>query len=332
MKVNNIVGLGLAVSLLAACESVPTAPNQTEQAPLQAGGSGSVQMNSQILGGTPLIWDGNGHAYDAIEIPFGISWVTARDLAAASQLDGCFGHLATLTSAEENAFVAENLSQALPSGQRGFWIGALQPPGGDEPAGGWTWVTGEPFEFTNWNAPSEPNNWGSGEDAVHLWDNGAGVWNDLGRFDNTPGYVVEFASACTAEVEEILVGISLGGDAGPRPINPRSWGVVTVVVFSTATADGDASDFDASDIDPETVTLGDGQDTDASVARRKNDTFMARTNDVDEDGDQDMVFQFRIRDIVANGDLEPGAAELVLMGETGTGLSFQSTGDIRLVP
>ncbi|MEE9208800.1 MAG: lectin-like protein [Gemmatimonadota bacterium] len=333
MKGRNIAGLGAFVALLAACESVPTALDQAELTQSDPGSNASLHISSQILGGTPLVWAGNGHAYDAIDAPFGITWVDARDAAAAAALDGCFGHLATLTSAEENEFVAANLTQALPNGQRGFWIGGWQPSGSPEPAGGWTWVTGEPFVFTNWNAPAEPNNFGAGgEDAIHLWDNGAGAWNDLGSLNTTPGYVVEYGSGCTAEVEEILVGIGLGDDEGPRPINPRSWGVITVVVYSSAVADGDVSDFDASAINPETVTLGDGQDTDASVARRKNGSLMARTHDVDEDGDQDMVFQFRIRELVENGDLEAGATELVLQGETLAGQGFQSTGEIRLVP
>lgn len=331
MYSRSIKGLAVLIPLLAACESVPTALDQAEPTQSDPGSGASFQMSSQILGGTPLVWDGNGHAYDAIDAP-GITWVAARDAAAAAELDGCFGHLATLTSAEENEFVAANLSQALPGGQRGFWIGGVQPPGSAEPAGGWTWVTGEPFVFTNWNSPAEPNNFGVGEDAIHLWDNGAGSWNDLGRLDNTPGYVVEYGSGCATDVEEILIGISLGDDGGPRPINPRSWGVITVVGYATATADGDASDFDASDIDAETVTLGDGENTDASVARRKNGTLMARTRDVDEDGDQDMVVQFRIRELVENGDLEVGTTELVLHGETLAGQSFESAGQIRLVP
>jgi len=148
----------------------------------------------------------------------------------------------------------------------------------------------------------------------------------------TPGYVVEFDAVCAAAINEVLIGVKPGDSSDPRPINPRSWGVVTVVVYSTSLAAGDPWDFDAADVDPETVTLGDGQDPDAPVAQRNNQTLMARTRDVDEDGDEDMVFQFRIRELVENGDLEPGTTQLVLTGETLGAESFQGAGDIRLVP
>ncbi len=61
-------------------------------------------------------------------------------------------HLATLTSAAENAFIVTNLSSALgTSNTYGYWFGLF---GND--ASTYQWVTGEPFSFTNWNA-GEPN-------------------------------------------------------------------------------------------------------------------------------------------------------------------------------
>ncbi len=39
---------------------------------------------------------------------------------------------------------------------QGMWYGGFQPPGVTPPNSGWEWVTGEPWDYTNW-APGEPN-------------------------------------------------------------------------------------------------------------------------------------------------------------------------------
>lgn len=54
------------------------------------------------------------------------------------------GHLATITSQGENDFITGH-----------FWthdsfLGGYQPSGSQEPAGGWQWVTGETWSYTNW--------------------------------------------------------------------------------------------------------------------------------------------------------------------------------------
>ena len=65
------------------------------------------------------------------------------------------GYLATITSAQENTFV-HNLITAneywinVGVDSRGPWLGGYQPAGSLEPAGGWTWVTGEAFVYQNW--------------------------------------------------------------------------------------------------------------------------------------------------------------------------------------
>lgn len=330
MSQRTIVALGLSIAVLSACDSQPM---ETDPPVL-------LSMNAEVLGGTPIIWETNGHAYDAIAAPTpaGINWVDSRDAAAALTLEGCPGYLVSITSREENEFIVSNLSDAMPPGRRGYWIGAWQPPGSEEPAGGWTWVSGEPFDFTNWNvARGEPNDYRvswpeTGEEAAHLWDDGSGTWNDLGKLENTPGFVVEYDPVCAAAIKDVLIGVKPGNDPSPRPINPRSWGVITVVLYSTRISDGDLSDFDASEVDPETVRLGDGDAPDAQIARRMNGTLMARLRDADGDGDDDLVLQFRTRDLAGNGDLQPGTTELALSGETVGGQAFEGSSATRLVP
>ena len=114
-------------------------------------------------------WEGNGHYYLAVCAPGRISWQAASDAANALG-----GYLATPTSAEENAFVASLTNypdfwyeDPTYHVQMGPWLGAFQDPGGAEPAGGWQWVTGEEWVYTNW-WPGDPNDFqGGNEDCMH---------------------------------------------------------------------------------------------------------------------------------------------------------------------
>ena len=74
------------------------------------------------------------------------------------------GNLATLTTEAETTFMA---SQEL-SGD--LWIGGYQDRSGftfAEPLAGWTWITGEAWDYANWSS-TEPNNGGSGNNEHHL--------------------------------------------------------------------------------------------------------------------------------------------------------------------
>ena len=121
-----------------------------------------------------------GHHYVRFDSP--LDWFAAQAAATASTLGGVNGYLATITSQQENDLIAS----AFPGG--GHWLGGFQPPGSDEPAGGWQWVTGEPWDYTAW-APFEPNNFFGTEDG--LSSHGNGQWNDLTRTVATP-YLVEY--------------------------------------------------------------------------------------------------------------------------------------------
>ena len=95
---------------------------------------------------------GNGHFYEAFSVPDGISWTSASQIA-----DLMGGYLVTITSQAENDFVYDLINYDMYwDGPSGPWIGGYQPPGSPEPAGGWTWVTDEPFIYSNWN-DQQPN-------------------------------------------------------------------------------------------------------------------------------------------------------------------------------
>ena len=120
---------------------------------------------------------GNGHLYEVVAAgPY--NYDGARAVAARSTRDGLPGYLATITSAEEQAFV---LSLVPATARQYFFIGGVQDPGGGEPDGGWSWVTGEPWSYTNWSAdPAEPNNYGGTEHYLTLQSPAlGGRWNDI---------------------------------------------------------------------------------------------------------------------------------------------------------
>src|SRR5512139_2788696 len=89
----------------------------------------------------PITWEmsvgGNGHSYELIDAT--INWDGANAAAISAG-----GHLATITSAEENQFITNVLGNGisdLSSPIYYHWIGGYQPDGSVEPAGGWSWVT-----------------------------------------------------------------------------------------------------------------------------------------------------------------------------------------------
>ncbi|NVK03174.1 MAG: cadherin-like domain-containing protein [Flavobacteriia bacterium] len=147
----------------------------------------------------------NGHFYEFVTSP-GISWSAAKVAAENMTYNGMQGYLATVTSAQENSFVAQKL-------QGEGWIGASDA----ESEGIWKWVTGPEAgthfwsstynysfwygwyisggyavngEYTNW-AGGEPNDAGGAEDWAHYWTNG--LWNDYPhQTNNISGYIVEY--------------------------------------------------------------------------------------------------------------------------------------------
>ncbi|MEM8981066.1 MAG: lectin-like protein [Pseudomonadota bacterium] len=149
----------------------------------------AVLFAGSVAQAVPVQWDvasgGNDHFYDIIATT--LTWAEARDAAAAMTYNGLDGHLVTITSAGEQAF----LDSLNPSG-RDLWLGASDAAN----EGDWRWVTGPETglklddTYTNWYG-NEPNQWrGNPENyAVGWWATG---WNDIpgtARF----GYIVEYS-------------------------------------------------------------------------------------------------------------------------------------------
>ena len=141
---------------------------------------------------------GNGHRYEAVVSGSPISWEEANTAALARG-----GYLATVTSAAENAFVQ---SVVAPEAPVHFWLGGFQQPGSISRQLV-SWISGEPFSFSNWatlyfdlngySSPTEePNNAGGDESYLEILPQN-GQWNDSANLNlypqfATPGYVVEY--------------------------------------------------------------------------------------------------------------------------------------------
>jgi hypothetical protein len=110
---------------------------------------------------------GNGHWY-LMSTGEQISWDSSRRSAISMG-----GDLATVTTQAECDFVAVITSSVdgwVPYAQYfvGPWLGGFQPAGSPEPNGDWTWVSGEPWVFTQWLSPEPNDAYGTGGGEDHL--------------------------------------------------------------------------------------------------------------------------------------------------------------------
>lgn len=114
----------------------------------------------------------NGHSYQVFELP--MTWSEAK---AYCENEG--GHLATVTSSDEQDFITGFIKSAS---KQNLWIGLSD----EAEEGKWKWVTGEKFDFSNWSK-GEPNNWSNAENYVGLvsrdtsfnYNVDLGQWNDF---------------------------------------------------------------------------------------------------------------------------------------------------------
>lgn len=133
------------------------------------------------------------------------------------------------------------------------------------------------------------------------------------------GDYTEKRSECAvpSQIIEVRVDVMPGSDL--NPVNVKKGGMLPVAILTTG-------DFDAADADPTTITLRDGEgEGDGTPVAGRNGGVMASLEDVDGDGDLDLVLHFSTPDLVANGDLSKDTQTLVLRGQTFGGEPFQGS-------
>mgnify|MGYP001799565437 CR=1 FL=1 len=160
---------------------------------------------SQVLGDQPAVFGYfRGHLYVAV-LPTSDNrgWVAGSLLAR--RMDG---HLATLTSQEENDFVFEMIRNDsrffevdVDGNFNGPLFGLFQPEGSKEPRGGWVWITGEELKYSNW-LPRQPDDIGQKSMRAAFFlrgQNGKKVARDAGRWNDTSGFY--YSSTYVIEIE-----------------------------------------------------------------------------------------------------------------------------------
>lgn len=170
-----------------------------EVGPNEAGGGVGMLLDAVSLTTDNAVqWScsdgGNQHRYAVItnEGQAPLTWESARDQAKNA---GLGWHLATISSAAEDAFILNLLNQEGVTDPAGYWLGGSQAAGAASPSDNWQWVTGEPWSYTGWG-PGEPNDAGGpgSENYLHYYSYpGVGyAWNDIdiSRY-NLHGYVME---------------------------------------------------------------------------------------------------------------------------------------------
>lgn len=202
MNTFRILGaLLLATVIISGCSKQPTGSTEPNSLPATTHLEKSQSSPHLSSNETPILNPANGHYYEAISVSGGITWDDANAAAAARKFRSYEGHLAVVTSQAENDFLVTSFPNAFPANRPGFWLGGFQQLPSAAPDQGWTWVTGEPFTFTNWLS-GEPNDAFVEEDVLHFhcWGAPAGAWNDLPRSYVVPGFFVEYERHLTVTI------------------------------------------------------------------------------------------------------------------------------------
>ncbi len=147
---------------------------------------------------------GNGNYYDYV--PGYLTWQQARVAAEALAFQGLSGRLVTVNSAAEKDFINGAVSNAQ------GWLGGFQDtaaPGFSEPSGGWRWITGEPWSYTNW-FPGFPDEFNNAQQNFlrcgdALWDD---IQNDPGA-GSVGGYFVEYVPEPAVAAPLALVAVAV---------------------------------------------------------------------------------------------------------------------------
>ena len=135
----------------------------------------------------------NGHTYKLYD--YEASWSFCEELC--KELGG---HLVTVTSAGEEAFVEALIANGS---KDSYWLGLsnyeMKPTGNDD--GPWKWCTGESYSYTNW-ASKEPSNSGTGGHREHWGEirkSYSNKWNDVNNINKSnKGFILEVETAAPA--------------------------------------------------------------------------------------------------------------------------------------
>ena len=176
----------------------------------------------------------NGHFYRPIST--GNTYTGARAASLLTTFKGQTGYLVTITSADEDAFIYNNVPQSqiwfalTDESSEGQWRidagpenGTLIKTSNGQTAGN---IVGQ---YNNW-APGEPNNSGNEDYAVTKW-NGT-QWNDLPNNFNCP-YVIEYGT-WTNPQDQTFTGFYAANTTNTVAITNTLSGTITIPATLTS--------------------------------------------------------------------------------------------------
>ena len=152
---------------------------------------------------------------------------------------------------------------------------------------------------------------GLGNDLYHKGEKVRNWWAFVGDFDAA----MEQGRSLTSS-PEIEIDVRPGDDI--NFVHPR-YGMIPVAVLSTSKAAGELRNFDALQVDPDTIRLGSAAAPSGSRNRR--------IVDIDRDGDVDLWLRFRA---MATG-IQCGDQRVTLTAQTYAGEPLTGDDDIRTV-
>jgi hypothetical protein len=127
-----------------------------------------------------------------------------------------------------------------------------------------------------------------------------------------PQYILSYSPEPGSQIHvSQVVKIDVKPGSEPNSINPTNQGVIPVAILTTET-------FDASTIDSNTVEFG----------RGKAKPIKTAFEDIDNDGDLDLVLHFRTQQV----KIEKEDTQIFLTGKTKDGISIIGWDSIRVVP
>ncbi|MDO5784599.1 MAG: S-layer homology domain-containing protein [Eubacteriales bacterium] len=211
---------------------------------IDCAGTDSVEKAAELQAITGSQVTFNGHVYKRVEDS--MDWFAAKKYCEEQG-----GHLATITSAEENEIV----TRLVKGGTKAqYWLGGTD----EAKEGTWVWVTGEPWTF--WGPKVTFNNFQNNEHYLqmerHHWGNTSkcGVWNDINyqnwikgeeSFFSTSniGLILEFdingsiwAQPELAQADALgLIPASLAGKDMTKPVTRAEFAAVSVKLYETLT-------------------------------------------------------------------------------------------------
>lgn len=139
-----------------------------------------VATTSASADSLKMQWSDNGHFYQRFDNS-DVTWHGAE-----SECKKLGGHLASITSVEENYFIKNSL---LSESYRysNYFVG-----GTDANNGNWRWSDGERWSYENWYSYEPDGN--TGEDYLTM-SGDTGLWYDTYAYEKSYGYVCEWSGS-----------------------------------------------------------------------------------------------------------------------------------------